>query len=129
MTDQPQHRRVLGWKSDARPLASHEAAIIGWLLANGERLECHSHTVNALRVVGCCGCGCASIEFEPNGYLGDARVLAGGTGVAADGSSVEVILWGRPDALTALEVVEFQPEATGSLPTLASLRRWDEPEA
>jgi hypothetical protein len=82
--------------------------------------------VATLRVVGRCGCGCPSVDFEADGQRPPAYPIAEGTGTTADGREVEIMLWGRADAITGLEICESGPKASGRLPTLESLRSWDE---
>ena len=55
-------------------------------------------TLDALRVVGGCGCGCASIDFEANAPGGEP--YAEGYGTTADGIPVGLILWERDKRFT-----------------------------
>ena len=53
-----------------RPLTDREAALVRWLLAPGRGVPPDAAArwdVPALRVVGRCPCGCASVDFAPAG--------------------------------------------------------------
>jgi hypothetical protein len=61
-----------------RAISPNEVEVVNWLLnhalvdVTGYRL----HAVEELRVVGRCGCGCASLYFEPEGQRGKVHMLA-----------------------------------------------------
>ena len=79
-------------------------------------------TLDALRVVGGCGCGCTSIDFEANAPGGEP--YAEGNGTTADGIPVGLILWERDKRFTGLEVYMLG-EDTPDLPIPESLHRSD----
>jgi hypothetical protein len=55
--------------------------------------------------------------------LGDTRLFEG-CGTTANGRMVEVVVWAKGDALTALDIVDY--ESTGLLPTAESVRLWED---
>jgi hypothetical protein len=98
---------------------------VKWLLVNAPTDRPIQHgpsDVAHLRVVANCGCGCASIDFELEGQSGGSRPIADATGLTETGLQVGLILWGRDDAVTGLEVYELDPDSAGTLPRLDTLR-------
>jgi hypothetical protein len=75
-------------------------------------------------VVSGCGCGCASIDFEKEEGHAGVRLLAEGIGKSTSGVDLLVILWGRDDALTSLEVVDLGPQSANALPNPSLLKPW-----
>jgi hypothetical protein len=113
---------VDGTLKEDRALSPHEIEILAWMLAHASpSLEHLTNTARTLRVVGRCGCGCPSVDFELNGQALPNQPLVDATGRTADGIEVGVILWGRPDAVTGLEFYEMDRPVT-SLPLLTTLR-------
>jgi hypothetical protein len=111
-----------------RPISPAEAAVVEWLLRNASVVGSLEHLVQGvqqLRVVGRCGCGCASIDFEKDGQTSKARVIADAVGETAPKLRCGVILWGRDDAVTGLEVYEWEPGSNLALPSVESLKPWD----
>ena len=86
-------------------------------------------TLSNLRVVGGCECGCASIDFALT--TPEQRLpIADGLGILTNGKRVGVIVWGTPEAVTALEIYDMSATATGlPLSPLQSIVTWDEAEA
>ena len=59
-----------------RPISRQEIEIVSWLLRNASTKEPLNHLldgIDRLRVVGRCGCGCASVDFEKDGHTGARR--------------------------------------------------------
>lgn len=57
-----------------RVLSRHEVETVTWLVKNASLKGPLDHLlggIDELRVVGRCGCGCASVDFENNGQAGD----------------------------------------------------------
>jgi hypothetical protein len=82
--------------------------------------------VSGLRVVGRCECGCASIDFDSPPSDHNPTPIADGTGTTPHGGKVGVIVWGRSDAITGLEIYDLgagQDDLV--LPTPISIRSWD----
>jgi hypothetical protein len=81
-----------------------------------------------LRVVGCCGCGCPSIDLAVDGVEpgGEARPLVIADAESPEGIPVGIILWVRGGSLSGLEVHPWDGSHTVRLPepaTLAAIRR------
>jgi len=108
-----------------RPITASEAAVVGWLLDNASIEGSLSHLIESvarLRVVGLCGCGCASVDFEPAGQSGTARPIADAVAKDDQGRRCGVILWGLDGAISGLEVYEGEPGSAKALPSIDSLR-------
>jgi hypothetical protein len=80
--------------------------------------------VARLQVAGRCECGCASIDFEaPESER--STLLADGIGQTARGGQVGVIVWGRSDAITGLEIYDLGAgDHDLALPVPASIEPW-----
>jgi hypothetical protein len=63
-------------------------------------------TISDLKVIGRCECGCAAIDLDalPSGQ--PSIPIADGTGTTLSGGQVGVIVWGRPEAITGLEIYD-----------------------
>ena len=100
-----------------RPLTDREAGLVRWLLARGgERGARFLPEVDDLRVVGVCGCGCASIDFIQ--VDGGMRPFAEHLWDGPDGGGV--FLFTVNDRLAGLEVYSFGDPA--GLPEPTQLR-------
>ncbi len=112
--------------SDDRPVSDAEGNLVLWLLRNASVAGDLSHleaSVTGLRVVGHCGCGCPSVDFQVGGQAAGAKPIADALGKTLEGTDVGIILWGRDDEVFGLELYELG-EAVRSLPTIESLRPW-----
>ncbi len=110
-----------------RPISEREAAVVDWLLVNGAlggSLEHLRETVGRLRVVGRCTCGCASVDFVPDGQAGAARPIAEARAHDSFGRENGVILWGAGGEISGLEVYEGHPGSANELPEVRALRPW-----
>jgi hypothetical protein len=111
-----------------RPISRQEVEIVSWLLRNASTKEPLNHLldgVDRLRVVGRCGCGCASVDFEKDGQSGGRHPIAEATAESPTGLNCGVILWGRDGAVTGLEIYEMDPDSTNTLPRFETLKPWD----
>jgi hypothetical protein len=63
--------------------------------------------VDRLQVIGRCECGCASVDFDAQESDQRSTLLADAIGHTARGGRVGVIVWGRPDAITGLEIYDL----------------------
>jgi len=102
-----------------RPITERELAVVDWLLRNGSRsgpLQHLTERIAQLRVVGSCSCGCASVDFEKDGQSPAAHPIADAHGETPTGLKFGLILWGRDDAITGLEIYELDPGAASTLP-------------
>lgn len=64
-------------------------------------------SVHRLTVVGRCECGCASVDFDASESVERAAPIADGVGQTPLGGRVGVIVWGRCDTITGLEVYDL----------------------
>ena len=82
-------------------------------------------SLEQLRVVSKCGCGCDSVDFADYDPGHPTRVIAQGTGTSAVGSLVGVMVWGTAESVTGLEVYdlgECLDSADARLPVPSSIR-------
>ncbi len=66
-----------------------------------------THTISSLQVVSRCECGCASIDFKLPASDKRSTLLADGTARTPRGGAVGVIVWGRGDAISGLEIYDL----------------------
>lgn len=86
-------------------------------------------TVNSLRVVDQCHCGCATVDFACNSSE-HPRPIADGIGITPSGDRVGIIIWGVNDAITGLEIYDMSASASGlPLSDMQSIISWDEAAA
>jgi hypothetical protein len=108
-----------------RPISEREAELVTWLLKSGATRRSLQHLagdVSKLRVVGRCGCGCASVDFEENGrHCVRSHPIAEAYGETPTGLKFGLILWGRDDAVTGLEIYEGHPGSANTLPSPEAL--------
>ena len=92
-----------------------EAAVVRWLLDRapvGDVTAYQQHRLEALRVIGGCGCGCSSLDFQPR--TPGCTIIADALAVYPDGQEAGLILWGRDGKIVSLEVYDCQPESSRS---------------
>jgi hypothetical protein len=78
-----------------------------------------------LIVVGRCECGCASVDFEECAPDLPSHPVADGIGKTPRGGSVGVIVWGRSDAITGLEIYDLGAgDCDLVLPVPGSIEPW-----
>src|SRR5438132_5778035 len=71
------------WTCSPRPLSPPERAVLLALFRAPPVIEDAEHYVgliDALTVVGGCGCGCASVDFDPSDASGDSRRIGDAIG-------------------------------------------------
>ena len=110
-----------------RALTTQEIAVVTWLLENASVMGSLQHLltgIDQLHVVDRCECGCASVDFEIGGQSGRSHRIADAIAETPAGLKCGVILWGRADAVTGLEVYDLDPGSSSELPPLATLRPW-----
>src|SRR3954462_15539487 len=109
-----------------RAIKPNEVEILNWLLDHAliDARAYRLHPLEELRVVGECGCGCASLYFRPK--LGDLQRLADELAVYPDGQRAGLMLWGRDGEIVLLEVYDFEPESSHRVPDVSSLCTWEE---
>ena len=111
-----------------RAIRSNELTIVNWLLDHAlvDVAAYRGHSVEELRVVGACPCGCASLYFEPEGQRGKVQRIADELAVYPDGQRAGLILWGREDKIVWLEVYDFQPQSSHRVPDVCNLCTWED---
>ncbi len=97
-------RTILGAEKipDDRPISDAEGSLVLWLLRNASVAGDLSHlesSVAGLRVVGHCGCGCPSVDFQGGGQAAGAKPIADAVGETAEGTSVGIILGKRGQSM------------------------------
>ena len=81
-------------------------------------------SIPQLTIVGRCECGCPSIHFDDRSPL-KSTVLAHGVGKTPAGGSVGILVWGRPDAITGLEIYDLGAgDEDLRLPVPDSIEAW-----
>jgi hypothetical protein len=108
-----------------RTLSDAEVAVVEWLLHHGDRSTSFSalgEAVGKLRVVGRCGCGCASVDFVKDGQNGTALSIAESLGSDSRGRQCGIILWSKNGALSGLEIYECEPGSAAEIPSVETLR-------
>jgi hypothetical protein len=60
-----------------------------------------------LEVVARCECGCASVDFDAATSEERSGIVADATGQTPRGGQVGIIVWGRSNAITALEIYDL----------------------
>lgn len=112
-----------------RPIRQSELDVIRATLACASVVpvdKTAEDTIATLQVVSRCGCGCATVDFAEPASDQRSSVVAEGVGNTPKGGLVGVIVWGRPDAITGLEIYDMGAgEGEVSLPLPESMRRWD----
>lgn len=109
-----------------RPIRPQEVAVIRSALerASKETLDPGVvDTLDRLRAIGQCGCGCDSVDFVPHDPAHMSYPIGDGMGKTPAGGDVGVIVWGRPDAITGLEIYSLGAEEDDlKLPLPESIR-------
>lgn len=83
-----------------------------------------------LSVVARCECGCASVDFDAPTSDERSGIIADATGRTPRGGQVGIIVWGRSDAITALEIYDLGAgDYDLVLPVTTSVIPWDRQEA
>jgi hypothetical protein len=106
-----------------------EKAVIEAVLALGSNgaSSRFAPRLEGLRVIDRCDCGCASVDFAPPDPARPAKPIGKGVGTTRAGDLVGVIVWGRENEVTALEIHDFGSVDTDlRLPDPASIRAVDD---
>jgi hypothetical protein len=109
-----------------RPITPTEVAVVRealvrvpvspWLTGLGDALE-------TLRAVDQCDCGCDSVDFTPHDPSRPSKPIADGVGTTPAGGTVGIIIWGREDAVTGLEIYDLGAGDNDlRLPLVATIR-------
>jgi hypothetical protein len=109
-----------------RPITPQEIAVIRTTLERAPvtpedaRLAAN---LESLRAVDQCSCGCDSVDFEEQGSVRPSKPIGDAIGTTPAGGVVGVIVWGRDDAITGLEIYDLGAGEEGlRLPTIDSIR-------
>jgi len=112
-----------------RPINDAEIAVVRAALercAETPKVRGLLPTVDNLRVIDQCQCGCATVDFAR--YSSEhPRLIADAIGITPSGDRVGIIVWGLNDAITGLEIYDMSASASGlPLSDLQSIISWDE---
>ena len=89
-------------------------------------LETTAAAAENLIIVARCECGCASVDFDAPSSQDRSKPIADGTGVTPHGGKVGVIVWGRQDTITGLEIYDLGAgDGDLVLPIPASIVSWE----
>jgi hypothetical protein len=118
---------------ERRAITADEAEVVRAALERASVLRIDDAAimaVPALTVVAKCDCGCASVDFDAPPSEERPTLVADGTARTSRGGQVGVIVWGRPNAITGLEIYDLGAgEDDLGLPVSASVIAWDRSEA
>jgi hypothetical protein len=96
--------------SEHRRIRQNEAEIIRAALERASRVLLDDTVwavIPNLEVVARCECGCASVDFDAPTSEQRSGIIADATGQTPRGGQVGVIVWGRSDAITGLEIYDL----------------------
>jgi hypothetical protein len=113
-----------------RRITPEEVAVIRSALeraAVAPEFSALSSGLESLRAVGKCSCGCDSVDFAEHDPARPSKPIGDGIGTTPAGGTVGVIVWGRPEAVTGLEVYDLGAgEDDLKLPVPGSIRSFGE---
>ena len=119
--------------SKRRRIRQSEAAVIRAALDRASVAAVNQSVSTAipdLEVIARCECGCASVDFHAPASEERSGIVADATGHTPRGGQVGVILWGRSDAITGLEIYDLGAgDDDLVLPVPTSVIPWDRQEA
>src|SRR5215204_2117950 len=92
----PERRRINQGEAEIIRAASERACRVPLVETVWSAIPC-------LVIIARCECGCASVEFDAPSEQ-RSGVIADATGHTPRGGQVGVIVWGRSDAITGLEI-------------------------
>lgn len=106
-----------------RPISPQELEVLRRALrvcATRAASPAHDSAASKLVVASLCECGCDTVEFQGAG--GEiAAVIADGIGETPEGAGVGLLVFGKSDTITCLEVYSFD-DTPARLPRLDSIR-------
>jgi hypothetical protein len=113
-----------------RPITADEVAVIQAALERASAAPEYlalSSKLSHLRAVDKCQCGCDSVDFEREDPEQRSKPIADAIGTTPAGGTVGILVWGRMDAVTGLEVYDLGAGDNDiKLPTVESIRRFHE---
>jgi hypothetical protein len=95
---------------ESRPIRQREVDVIRAALERASVAAVDERviaTIPSLQVVARCECGCASVDFSAPASDQRSTLVADGTGTTPCGGQIGVIVWGRSDAITGLEIYDL----------------------
>lgn len=110
-----------------RPIPKREVEVVDWMLVDGSlgaSLNQLRDGPRDLRVVACCGCGCASVDFLAGGQAAGARRVAEAVARDSHGRTCGVIVWALDGQVSGLEVYERESGSATEIPTAQTLLPW-----
>ena len=113
---------------EPRPIRPEEVDVIRVTLEHALVHPVDDDAVQAipgLTVVARCECGCASVDFEERALENPWMPLGDGMGTTPRGAQVGIIVWGRRERITGLEVYGLGAGNNDlTLPVPASVVSW-----
>ena len=110
-----------------RPVNAQEVAVIRGALNCAATIPVVPDllaSVERLHAIQKCACGCESVDFAPHDPSNPSTPIADGIGTTAEGEEVGLIVWGRRDAITGLEVYALGGKGH-RLPVSETIHGWD----
>jgi hypothetical protein len=110
-----------------RPISAEEVAVIQAALKRAPTRPIPPgviESVGRLHAIAKCGCGCESVDFAPHDPVNPSAPIGDGVGTTLQGEEVGLIVWGRQDAITGLEVYALGGEGH-RLPIPETIHGWD----
>ena len=113
-----------------RNLTSQEKALIVWMLENGnEKGKNYLSSIEKIRVVEKCDCGCASIDLSIGDIVPDPgcglEIVSDYLWVSDAGNNNGVFVFSKENRLAGLEVYSADGLETPGLPEINSLISFD----
>lgn len=110
-----------------RPVSADEVAVIQAALHHAPTRSIAPDaiaSIGRLHAIAKCACGCESVDFAPHDPANPSSPIADGIGTTSEGEEVGLIVWGRQDAITGLEVYALGGEGH-KLPVPETIHGWD----
>jgi hypothetical protein len=110
-----------------RPISEAEVRVVERALAVAATHPSASDLigqVRSLQVVGRCGCGCASVDFQIPARGQIASIVADAIAKAPDGEQLGLIVWALDSELSGLEVYSYS-DSPAPLPVINSICGYD----
>ncbi len=92
---------------ESRPITKPEAIVIRTALRLNPTINITNElldSIDTLKVVARCDCGCASVDFEKPDELSKTKPIANAIGVTPSRGEVGIIIWGTEKMIAGLEI-------------------------
>jgi hypothetical protein len=114
---------------DVRPLTTDERRLLEWLLKHGNpQAAAYLKQLPNVSVVARCGCGCPTIDLAVSGraacLTSPTTILADTGGVSPEGVQVGIIVHGRENLISELEIYSVAGESKFSLPRVEDIKNY-----